>query len=94
MYITNPTGYELRKIHSFEIHNRDRKERYQIDVLDPMGEKDAKFVAIPHLLGYHADESVVGRGDTIEAALNECLRKIAGFTWEELETKVNPRLKR
>src|SRR4051812_3595769 len=90
MSIVNPTNYTLRKIHAFDVHNEKIGHRVLIDVLEPIGIPKAPFFALPHLIGYKCDESIVGEGDSVESALNDCLKKISTHSWEDFVKKVNP----
>jgi hypothetical protein len=91
MNIENPTQFTLRKIHQFDLLNPDKNQRVLIDVLEPMGAAAGriKIVAVPNLVGFKEGAThLCGEGESIEAAINDCLAKISAISWEELNTAV------
>ena len=90
MTINNPTKYTLNKVHRFDILNKELNQRVLVDVLEPIGASENLFIAVPYLMGYKCDESVAGCGESVEAALNDCLEKISKMSWEEFMKRTNP----
>lgn len=92
MEIVNPTNHFLRKIHTYDLYNNETNQRVLIDVLEPIDTDLAESVitAIPHLMGYKADDSITGFGQSVEEALNDCLKKMSALSWEEISNKAAP----
>ena len=89
--ITNPSQHILRRIHHFDILNDKLDSRVLIDVLEPFDGENRLCVAIPYWLGYKVeDESIVGGGECVNSALNDCLAKIALLSWDEFCALVDP----
>ena len=84
MSIVNPTSYTIRKIHSFDIVNEHFKQRIKIDVLEDLDDQKPNFTAIPFLAGYLCNDTITGKGNTVEEALSDCLDKIKAVNWEDL----------
>lgn len=81
--IKNNTEYTLRKIHRYDILNEQINERCFIDVIEPPNNDKSQFLAMPFRAGFNCDNSVIGKGDSAEEALNDCLDKISKMSWEE-----------
>ena len=65
----------LARVHKYEIIRKDGHLR--IDVLEIIaGKSSKKFVAIPNLMIETAESAYHGFGDSEEAALQDCLKKI------------------
>ena len=65
----------LARVHKYELLRSDGHIR--IDVLEVIaGKSSQRFIAVPNLVLETADKMYHGFGDSVEAALQDCLNKI------------------
>ena len=70
----------LSSVHQYELE-RD-KERVFINAREPIGgSPKGSFIAVPSLISKECSNTdYVGLGDSVEEALNDCLKRIKGIS--------------
>jgi len=85
MYVVNE-GELLTRVQKYELKRCD--EKFRIDVHEVLaGTGEDRFFAIPNLLTREesdVDERYIGRGNTEEKALEDCLKKIKHVPVQEI----------
>ena len=80
----------LSRIHQFELEREEGK--IFINIREPLGGTDkGTFIAVPTLIVQDCTNTqYVGLGDTIEEALEDCLKRIKGASFSQIipESKV------
>jgi hypothetical protein len=78
----------LYRVVQYELHRIDndgKSNRLIISVSEGLnGARKGKFYARPMLMVRHAKPDYVGRGDSAEEALRDCLTKIKGLSLDEI----------
>jgi len=74
----------LSNVHQYELE-RD-EERVFINVREPMGgSAKGSFIAVPSLISQECNNTdYVGLGDSVEEALNDCLKRIKGVPLHQI----------
>jgi hypothetical protein len=74
----------LLKISTFDLQREN--EHLHIDVHECLsGSAKGKFFAVPNLFIIHCkNESYIGKGDSTEEALKDCLKKIKEVSFDEI----------
>ena len=70
----------LSSVHQYELERDD--ERVFINVREPIGgSTKGSFIAVPSLISKECGNTdYVGLGDSVEEALNDCLKRIKGIS--------------
>ena len=74
----------LSSVHQYELE-RD-EERVFINVREPIGgSTKGSFIAVPSLISKECSNTdYVGLGDSVEEALNDCLKRIKGISLSQV----------
>ena len=74
----------LSSVHQYELE-RDN-ERVFINVREPIGgSTKGSFIAVPSLISKECSNTdYVGLGDSVEEALNDCLKRIKGISLSQV----------
>jgi hypothetical protein len=74
----------LSRVHQYELE-RD-EERVFINVREPIsGSAKGSFIAVPSLISQECNNTdYVGLGDSVEEALNDCLKRIKGLPLRQI----------
>jgi hypothetical protein len=74
----------LSRVHQFELEREEGK--IFINVREPLGGSDkGTFIAVPTLITRDCTNTAyVGLGDTIEEALEDCLKRIKGVSFRQI----------
>ncbi len=77
----------LSRVHQFELE-RD-EERIFINVREPIGGSDkGAFIAVPSLITQECNNTeYVGLGDSVEEALQDCLKRIKAVPFRQIMTE-------
>ncbi len=69
----------LSRVHQFELEREE--ERIFINIREPIGGSDiGTFIAVPSLITQECNNTdYVGLGDSVEEALQDCLKRIKGL---------------
>jgi len=74
----------LSRVHQYELERDD--ERVFINVREPIGgSSKGSFIAVPSLISKECNNTdYVGLGDSIDEALNDCLKRIKGLSSHQI----------